>query len=62
MISEVKKSVVEKGILSSPNRKSGKILHQDVVQQVLHFYESQEISREMPGVAPLSARVRLSTN
>ncbi|XP_071578919.1 uncharacterized protein [Temnothorax nylanderi] len=49
MISMVKKSVEEKGILSSPNRKSGKTLHQDVVQQVLHFYESQEISREMPG-------------
>lgn len=49
MIFVVKKSVQEKGILSSPNRKSGKTLHQDVVQLILHFYESQEISREMPG-------------
>lgn len=49
MISVVKKLVQEKGILSSPNRKAGKTLSEDVVQKVVHFYESQEISREMPG-------------
>ena len=41
--------VNEKGILSSPNPRSGKTLSAEVVNQVRCFYESDDISRIMPG-------------
>lgn len=40
--------VEEKGVISSQNPKVNKTLHEDVKKGV-HFYESQEISREMSG-------------
>lgn len=49
MISIVKKVVDEKGILASPNPKLGKTLTGEVVKRVKEFYESQEITRIMPG-------------
>jgi len=49
MITVAKNLAQQKGILSSPNLKAGKNLEQDVVKRVVEFYESQEISREMPG-------------
>lgn len=41
--------VEEKGILSSPNRRPGFPLSQYIVNKVTEFYESEGISREMPG-------------
>lgn len=49
MISVVKNIVKEKGILASPNPKPGKTLAQELVNEVIKFYESPEITRVMPG-------------
>jgi hypothetical protein len=40
--------VAEKGILSSPNVKSGKVLPPAIAEMVKQFYVSDEISRIMP--------------
>ena len=49
--------VNEKGILSSPNPRSGKTLSAEVVNQVRCFYESDDISRVMPEKDTVSVRV-----
>lgn len=48
MITVAKNLAKQKGILSSPNPKPGKTLDEVVVKKVIEFYESQEISHEMP--------------
>lgn len=49
MIMIAKKIKEEKGILRCPNQKKGKKLPDSIQQQVVSFYESDEISRLMPG-------------
>jgi hypothetical protein len=44
-----KKLVAEKGVLSSPNVKPGKVLPPATAEMVKQFYVSYEISRIMPG-------------
>ena len=49
MVRQAKKLLKEKGILESPDQKPGKSLSKEVVQAVHSFYESDDISRVMPG-------------
>jgi len=49
MARKVKDHVKEQGILSSPNPKHGCTLPLVIVSLVQDFYESDEISRIMPG-------------
>lgn len=46
---KAKNLVKEKGIMSSPNPKPGKTLSQETADLVKRFYESDEVSRQMPG-------------
>ena len=46
---KAKQLVREKGILSTPNPKPGRSLPQTSIDIVIHFYESDENSRMMPG-------------
>jgi len=50
MASVSKSLVKENGILSHPNPKPGKTLNESIVKLVEKFYNSDEISREMPGM------------
>ena len=49
MARRAKQIVREKGILSTPNPKPGRSLPQASIEAVIHFYESDENSRMMPG-------------
>jgi hypothetical protein len=49
MVWTSKKIVGEKGILSSPNVKPGKVLPPATAEVVKQFYVSDEIGRIMPG-------------
>ena len=49
MAREAKQLVREKGIFSTPNPKPGRSLPQTSIDVVVHFYESDENSRVMPG-------------
>ena len=49
MARKAKQLVREKGILSTPNPKPGRSLPQTSIDVVIHFYESDENSRMMPG-------------
>lgn len=49
MARKTKVLVKEKGIMSCPEPKVGKMLEQPVVDKVINFYNSDEISRIMPG-------------
>ena len=49
MARKSKQLVQDKGILSSPNPKAGPSLPSETVKLVIEFYESDEISRTMPG-------------
>ena len=49
MVRKAKQLVLEKGVLSSPNPKPGHSLPQHTVDVVTNFYESDEVSRMMPG-------------
>lgn len=44
-----KKLVQDKGIISEPNPKPGKILDSEICNKIKSFYLSEEISRMMPG-------------
>lgn len=50
MARKAKKLVEEHGILSTPNIKPRKTVLSDVVKSVKDFYESDEVSRCMPGL------------
>ena len=45
---------LEKGILATPNPKTGKKLPENVSEAVEHFYRQDDISRVMPGKKGLS--------
>eukprot|EP00731_Ephydatia_muelleri_P000156 Em0001g156a len=49
LITQAKKLVAEKGIMSSPNTKCGRTLPADIEEEIKHLYLSDEISRVMPG-------------
>lgn len=49
MVRQAKRLLKEKGILASPDQKPGKSLSQEIVHTVRLFYESDEVSRIMPG-------------
>ena len=49
MARKSKELVKEKGILSTPNPKPGSSLPQETTDLVIQFYESDDISRVMPG-------------
>ncbi len=49
MARKSKQLVIEKGILSTPNPRPGRSLPQTSIEAVVHFYESDENSRMMPG-------------
>ena len=49
MARKCKQLVLEKGILSSPDPKPGPSLPSETVEIVTNFYQSDEISRTMPG-------------
>lgn len=49
MVRKAKQLVKEKGILSEPNPKPGKSLPENIIKIVTEFYESDMISRVMPG-------------
>lgn len=49
MVRKAKQLVKEKGILSSPNPKPGKTLNEKLANTVREFYESDFVSRIMPG-------------
>ena len=42
--------IAEKGILSTSNPKLGKRLNDDVLEKVKNFYNSDDVSRLMPGM------------
>jgi len=50
MARQAKKLVEEKGILSTPNPKSGHFLAKKIVEDVKEFYSCESISRLMPGM------------
>jgi hypothetical protein len=49
MIRRAKQLVMDEGIMSSPNPKPGKTLNKVTVEVVKSFYNSDEVSRVMPG-------------
>lgn len=49
MARKVKALVKENGILATPNSKPGKVLSNSVTQQIIQFYNSDDVSRLMPG-------------
>lgn len=49
MATQEKQLFVEKGILSTPNPKMGKVLKDDTVKAVTAFHHEDDISRTMPG-------------
>lgn len=49
MARKVKDLVKEKGILSTPNPKPGKMLNNVIAQLVVNFYSEDDVSRMMPG-------------
>ena len=49
MARAAKKLAKEKGVLSTPNPKPGRSIPEIIVNQVKRFYESDDISRQMPG-------------
>ena len=49
MTQKAKQLVKEKGVLSTPNPIPGHSLPQKTVELVSGFYESDEVSRMMPG-------------
>ena len=49
MVHKAKELVRQKGILSTPNPKPGHELSEETVHLVQNFFESEEISRTMPG-------------
>lgn len=49
MARTVKRLVSEKGILSTPNPKPGKTLNENTAQLIKDFYNSDDVSRMMPG-------------
>lgn len=49
MARKAKTLVAEKGILSTPNQKFGKKIADDIIEKVKQFYDSDDVSRIMPG-------------
>lgn len=49
MARKCKQLVRDKGVLSSPDPKPGQALSLDIIKTVTDFYESDEVSRMMPG-------------
>jgi hypothetical protein len=49
MIRRAKQLVMDQGIMSSPNPKPGKTLNEVTVEVAKRFYNSDEVSRVMPG-------------
>ena len=49
MATEAEHLVLEKGILSTPNPKMGKVLPIEITEMVISFYKEDDISRPMPG-------------
>lgn len=49
MVRQAKKRIKEKGMLESPDQKPGKTLPREVIETVRSFYESDNLSRVMPG-------------
>lgn len=49
MAAQAKKLANEKGVLSTPHSKCGPSLSEDVKNQVLEFYNDDDISRTLPG-------------
>jgi hypothetical protein len=49
MIRRGKQLVMNQGIMSSPNLKQGKTLNKVTIEVVKSFYNSDEVSRVMPG-------------
>ena len=49
MVRTARQLVSQKGILSTPNLKQGHALSADIVSLVEEFFESDEVSRVMPG-------------
>lgn len=49
MVRKAKALVKEKGIMSTPNPKPGKTLASSVIDLVASFYQTDEVSRMMPG-------------
>jgi hypothetical protein len=50
MARQAKRLVEEKGILSTPNSKSGHSLSETIVKDVKEFYSCESISRLMPAM------------
>lgn len=49
MARKAKALVKAKGILATPNPKPGKVLNESVIEKVIGFYNSDDVSRLMPG-------------
>ena len=49
MVRKAKELMKEKGVLSTPNPKPGHTLPAETIDLVQSFYESDEVSRMMPG-------------
>ena len=49
MARAAKKLAKEKGVLSTPNPKPGRSVPETIIEQVKRFYESDDVSRQMPG-------------
>ena len=54
MARAVKALVKEKGVLSTPNPKPGRTVSENVAESVKDFYNSDEVSRMMPGKKNMS--------
>lgn len=61
MARKAKKLVEEKGVLSTPNPKQGKPLSLEISEAVKTFYETDDISRCMPGLKVSSLLPSLKT-
>lgn len=46
---KAKRRLKEKGIMAFPDPKPGKTLNENTANKIKNFYESEEISRHMPG-------------
>jgi hypothetical protein len=58
MIRRVKQLLMDQGIMSSPNPKPGKTLNEVTVEVVKSFYNSDDVSRVMPGKRKITYQLK----
>jgi hypothetical protein len=59
MIRRAKQLVMDQGIMSTPNLKPGKTLNEVTVEVVKSFYDSDEVSRVVPGKKKITYQLKV---